>query len=251
MKKHVAFRRASVVVFLLASGFVHRAAHAQEAGNEWTEGRESAAPEPSASAAPSNAPNAEPAPVEEPKLKPLAQVPEGEDPTADQAGSGSEAPAKSAIEKRILHGFRMGYLYVANYDQPTSDNSDPECKDCSLKDRYNMRTPHQYLLGYEIMGRLIGHGWLNVIVVGNVLVSGLEQSKFWPSANLLIGFELDQSFQVGLGPNFTLEEDKPAHLVMAAGWTPVVGNFYVPVHGFFIPDVDGNHRMGATVGVNW
>jgi len=41
------------------------------------------------------------------------------------------------------------------------------------------------------------------------------------------------------------------HMVFAAGWTPKVGSFYTPVHAFFMPDVDGQHRTGVTVGVNW
>jgi hypothetical protein len=189
-----------------------------------------------------------PPPSEEPKLQPLATR---ADPALDSApAEDAKQPELSPIQRRILHGFRMGYLYVTNFDQPTNTD-DPDCPKCSLKERYGMRTPHQFLIGYEIMGRLIGHGWLNVVLVGNVLVSGLEQSKAWPSANALIGFELDHSFQVGVGANLTLEKDKPAHMVMAAGWTPLIGSFYVPVHAFFVPDVDGNHRMGATVGVNW
>jgi hypothetical protein len=30
-----------------------------------------------------------------------------------------------------------------------------------------------------------------------------------------------------------------------------VGSFYVPLHAFFIPDVDGLHRTGVTTGVTW
>ena len=33
--------------------------------------------------------------------------------------------------------------------------------------------------------------------------------------------------------------------------TPRVGSFYVPLHAFFIPDVDGLHRTGVTTGVTW
>jgi hypothetical protein len=201
--------------------------------------------------APTSPPPAAVEPESEPRIAPFAPTPGTDDPQADRRASGTveEAPRKP-VDRRVLHGFRMGYLYIANYNKQIASD-DPDCPNCSMKDRYDLRTPHQFLIGYEVMGRLIGHGWLNVVMVGNVLVSGLEQSKFWPSANALIGFELDHSFQVGVGANFTLEEDKPAHMVMGAGWTPLVGSFYVPVHAFFVPDVDGNHRMGGTVGVNW
>lgn len=232
-----------VTCLLLARG-----AFAQsEPADTWTVDQTPEAPDPAPSSPPPPAPIVAP-PAENPPLVPLATR---ADPTLDAPPNDErKEPGAAPIERRILHGFRMGYLYVANFDRPTN-TEDPDCPKCSLKERYGMRTPHQFLIGYEIMGRLIGHGWLNVVLVGNVLVSGLEQSKAWPSANALIGFELDHSFQVGVGANFTLEEDKPAHMVMAAGWTPLVGSFYVPVHAFFVPDVDGNHRMGATVGVNW
>jgi hypothetical protein len=224
-----------------------------EPADSWTTDPEpEPAPPPAAAQPPVQPPAADDPgkspPGDNPPLAPLAPR---ADPTLDSESRwGVRAPDPPPIRRRILHGFRMGYLYVANHDKPV-ETSDPDCPKCSLKERYGMRTPHQFLIGYEIMGRLTGHGWLNVLLVGNVLVSGLEQSKGWPSANTLIGFEIDQSFQMGVGANFTLEEDKPAHMVMAAGWTPLVGSFYVPVHGFFVPDVDGNHRTGATVGVNW
>jgi hypothetical protein len=49
--------------------------------------------------------------------------------------------------------------------------------------------------------------------------------------------------------NLAPDDQKPTHMIVAAGWTPRVGNFYVPLHAFFVPDVDGFHRIGATVGV--
>ncbi len=164
--------------------------------------------------------------------------------------AGDDAP-RDIRARRILHGFRMGYLYVMNSEHPTQSPNDASCPNCSLEEKYDLRTPHQFLIGYELMARLVGKDWLNVILVGNVIASGLEQSRFFPSANALVGFELDQSFQLGVGANFTLEEQKAAHMILAAGWTPEVGGFYVPVHAFFIPDVDKNHRTGVTVGVNW
>jgi hypothetical protein len=145
-------------------------------------------------------------------------------------------------DKTILHGFRFGYGNIANFD----DNN-PN----SPKEKYHLKSPHQFIIGYELMARLVGHSWLNVILVGNVLVTGLEQSRVLPNANTLIGFEFNKSFQAGVGANLTPDPDKPAHMILAGGWTPRAGSFYVPVHVFFIPDVDGYHRSGVTVGVNW
>jgi hypothetical protein len=149
--------------------------------------------------------------------------------------------------KRWLHGFRVGAIYVYNLDKPTDDTQ----PDSSLSERYDLKSPWMFALGYEGMRRIVGHSWLNVILVGNVTVAGLEQSKFIPSMNGLVGFEFHQSFQVGVGANFTPEDGKALHMIAAAGWTPRIGSFYMPVHFTVVPDVDGNHRLGSTVGVNW
>ena len=148
----------------------------------------------------------------------------------------------------FLHGFRLGYLYVMNSDTPL-DSTDPESP--TFAEQYDLRSPHQFVVGYEVTWRMAGHDWLNVLLVGNVLVSGLEQSRFFPTANGLLGFEFAEAFQVGVGVNFAPTRIKPAHMLLAAGWTPRIGNFYVPLHVFFVPDVDGQHRTGITLGVNW
>jgi hypothetical protein len=31
----------------------------------------------------------------------------------------------------------------------------------------------------------------------------------------------------------------------------MVGSIQTPIHFFFVPDTEGNHRMGATVGMTW
>ena len=133
-----------------------------------------------------------------------------------------------------------------NYDQPTA-----AFKGKSLKEQADLRSPHHFLLGYEVVYRVIGHSWLNVLLLGNAMVAGLEQSKLLPSANLMIGFEIANSFQMGVGANLSPLKGSEAHTVAAAGWTPRVGRIYTPVHVYFIPDVDGNHRMGLTTGVTF
>lgn len=169
-------------------------------------------------------------------------------------GRNVDGPSAAAAEKsssdlnneRLLQGFRLGYSYIANSTVPvkTFDGQ-------SIADRVGMRTPSSFLIGYEAFYRMASHSWLNVILVGNVLIGGLEQSKFFPTANALLGFEFNNSFQVGVGVNLAPLKETYAHTVFAAGWTPRVGSFYVPIHFFFVPDVDGNHRMGVTTGVTW
>ncbi len=191
-----------------------------------------------------------PTPPPVPAGPPVAAVPQQWsdelDPAAPQARD--RAPDLEPEEpgpQRFLHGFRLGYNFTFNYRQRPCDT----CQ--SLADEYGLKSPHSFVLGYEIAYRMVGNSWLNVLLVANASVTGLEQSLFLPSGNLLVGFELDESFQVGVGMNLAPDENKVAHMIAAAGWTPRVGTFYTPLHVYFVPDVDGNHRAGATVGVTW
>lgn len=155
-------------------------------------------------------------------------------------------PEERPIGKRVLHGFRLGYVYLMRGGSP-----DPGHPDQTVLERLELRSPSSFLVGYELIYRLVGHSWLNVLLVGNVMLAGLEQSRALPSVNLLIGFEIDEEIQAGVGVDLTPDREKVSHMIAAVGWTPRVGSFWVPVHFFLVPDVDGNHRMGGTVGVTW
>jgi len=140
-------------------------------------------------------------------------------------------------DAQLLHGFRLGYVWFGANEEELAE--------------MKLRTPHSFLIGYELAYRMVGHGPLNVLLLANAMVAGLEQSVFLPSGNLLIGFELDRSLQIGVGLNLTPDRDEHSHMIVAVGWTPWAGGFHVPVHFFFVPDVDGRHRSGATIGVTW
>ncbi len=155
-------------------------------------------------------------------------------------------PRKSPDDAALLHGFRLGYGHVFNYGRPLESMDG-----MSLKDSARMRTPHHFLIGYEVLYRVVGHSWLNVLLLGNAMVAGIEQGKLLPSLNLLIGAEIKNSFQVGVGASLSPLKGSEAHTILAAGWTPRVGTIYTPVHVYFIPDVDGVHRLGVTTGVTF
>jgi len=191
-------------------------------------------------------PPAEPRPAP-PSIAIEIGAPDSERPPRDDGEAGAAAALDDEDDDRVLHGFRLGYLFLNDHDVPI----DPANPNSSLEREHGLRSPHQFLIGYEVANRVTGSGWLNILLVGNAMISGLEQSKIFPSANLLLGFEFDRSFQTGVGVNLVPVHDKPAHMIIAAGWTPRMGEMYLPVHFFFIPDVDDNHRMGVTVGVNW
>jgi len=192
------------------------------------------------------------APLEQP-----AQVTDGTD-----EDTGWHRPAG----QRFTSGFRLGYMYLANFDTPNRDtgemNADGTHKMTSLKDEFGIKNPNMFLIGYEGFYRIVGHSWLNVLMVGNVSVAGLDQSKFIPTANGLLGFEIQRSFELGVGINLLPDSKAPSHMILAAGWTPKVGAIQTPIHAFFIPDSAGtdpntgmalksNWRAGATIGMNW
>jgi hypothetical protein len=187
-----------------------------------------------------------------------------------QSGNGSAAAAdraqeaprpKSPDDSKFLHGFRLGYSYTFNYDKPVPQFGDGSATTCgdptrpgactSLKDKVGLKAPDHLLLGYEVIYRVVGQSWLNVLLVGNVNIAGLEQSKVLPTGNLLVGFEFNNSFQVGIGANLAPLKGAEAHAIVAAGWTPKVGTLYTPLHVFFVPDADGVHRLGVTTGVTF
>jgi hypothetical protein len=174
-------------------------------------------------------------PGSQPTLGPMLAPP----PRTDDASGWGEP-----VGARFIHGFRLGWTYVMNMERETRNGM-------SLASEFGLKSPNMMLLGYEGMYRVIGQSWLNVVLVGNVSVAGLEQSKFIPTANGLIGFEFNQSFQLGVGVNLMPDPHAPTHMIAAAGWTPKVGGIHTPVHFFFVPDADKNHRMGATIGMSW
>ena len=161
------------------------------------------------------------------------------------------APVHSLVrpDAKLLHGFRIGGMMITNLDKPTRTGDDGTMT--SLKDEFGIKSKYMMLIGYEGMYRVMSRSWLNVILVGNVTVAGLEQSKFIPAASGLLGFEIDRAFQLGVGVNLTPDPQSPTHMIAAAGWTPKVGSINTPVHFFFVPDTEGNHRMGATIGMSW
>jgi hypothetical protein len=165
--------------------------------------------------------------------------------TPDDDENGWQRPAG----QRFTSGFRLGGMYVSHWEDQNRLQSDGTMK--SIKDELGLKSPYMFLIGYEGFYRIVGHSWLNVLMVGNVSIAGLEQSKFIPTGSGLLGFEIDRNFQLGVGVNLVPDPKSPSHMIMAAGWTPKVGSIQTPVHIFYIPDADGNSRTGMTVGMNW
>ena len=196
--------------------------------------------------------------VQSPQVQPCAapavalaepqQQPVGATPSLD-ASNDDDTGWHKPVGRRFFHGFRMGWTYIQNINK--MNRTDDAGMPTSLAKQYGLKSPNMMLLGYEGFYRIVGHSWLNVLMVGNVTVAGLEQSKFIPAASGLIGFEFNKSFQLGVGVNLTPDPAAISHMIAAAGWTPMVGSIQTPIHFFYVPDTNGNHRMGATVGMTW
>jgi len=153
-------------------------------------------------------------------------------------GLGIMNTAVAADEWNSRKGIRFGYNYANGADE--SDRVD---------------SPHMFAMGFEMQQTRPGGSWLDVLFIQNATISGLDQSIIAPSLSVLVGFEIDKQVQIGVGPNITFYdpsgEDNYFHLLAAVGYTAEAGIFSVPLHLFFVPDVNGYYRIGATTGVNW
>jgi len=135
-------------------------------------------------------------------------------------------------------GMRFGYTYANKAD---------------VSDR--LESPHMVSLGFEMQQTMHGGEWLDILYIQNIMVSGIDQSVLAPSANALVGFEINEALQLGVGVNGTIydpsNQEHYFHLVTAVGWTQQAGKFSVPIHVAYIPDVKDYYRFAVTTGVNW
>jgi len=145
---------------------------------------------------------------------------------------------ETSMEWTKRKGLRFGYNFANMADE--SERLD---------------SPHMFALGFELQQTMSGDSWLDILFIQNLTVSGLEQSVLVPSANALVGFEIQDQLQLAVGANITVYdpsgEDHFFHLVTAVGWTQDAGIFSVPVHFIFVPDVNNYYRLALTTGVNW
>jgi len=74
------------------------------------------------------------------------------------------------------------------------------------------------------------------LVEGVVLVGGLEQNVFLPSASLLVGIRGAKGFEFGFGPNLSLAG---AGMVFAVGMNVQAGELNFPVNFAFVPSPKG------------
>jgi len=138
------------------------------------------------------------------------------------------ALAQDGLDSR--HGFRLGYSY---------------------QDHEELLHPHLFVMGYELSQRRSGGAGLDVLFVENLMISGLNQSRLVPSANLLVGASIHDTVEVGVGPNLSFLPDLTPNMVAAIGITVPAGDFDVPVHLAWVSDEGTVGRVVLTTGVNW
>jgi hypothetical protein len=132
-------------------------------------------------------------------------------------------------------GFRMGYGYVADSE---------------------LQTPHLMVLGWDHMQTISTGTMIDVIVAGNVSLGGMNQGVLLPSSHLIVGYQFNDSLQLGIGPVLTFSElnttpSARLNMIAAAGWNIKMGDVYFPIHAAYVPDVDGRWRTYITTGMNW
>lgn len=148
-----------------------------------------------------------------------------------------ETEDAKGLDITVRHGVRSGYSWVNLQDNPLDLGE------------------HFFVMGYEGNQVFEGGGPVDFLMTYNVMISGMNQSIFVPSANLLTGLEIGRSVQLGVGPNVSLGDpsggERWLHMIMAAGVDLEAGDLSLPVHVSYIPDVDGYYRLAVTTGVNW
>ena len=135
----------------------------------------------------------------------------------------------------IVSGFRMGYGYVEDE---------------------RLTTNHLMILGWDHMAFIDSGANIDVVVAGNLSLGGMNQSEVLPSGHLIVGYQMFDSIQFGVGPVVTLDEVEPElvprlNMIVAAGWNIEMGDAYLPLHVGYVPDPDGRWRAYVTTGMNW
>ncbi len=147
----------------------------------------------------------------------------------------AETPAQNSHSMR--NGFRMGYGYISN--------------------EHNLRSPHLFLIGYENTHTFSASGPLKILALSNISIAGINQGLFIPTGSLILGYQLYDRLQLGVGPIASITaitEETPnwrLNMLLAAGYTLDLDGFHLPLHIGFVPDIDNRWRIYATTGFSW
>ncbi len=149
-----------------------------------------------------------------------------------QAGPEDTVPVVTPVN---LDGPRVGFTYIA--PGKTADR---------LMENFDVK-PFITQFGWQFETRYFSlpNGTAG-LVEGVILIGGLEQGVFLPSANLLVGIRNSRGVEFGFGPNLSLAG---ASFVLAAGFTFHSDYVNFPVNFALVPSADGM-RFSLLTGFN-
>ena len=153
----------------------------------------------------------------------------------------------------VVVGPRVGATYVI-VDQPTFNSG----VQAVFPDTGRQYFPVLSQFGVNIEQRIrLGGTQSHFVFQEVVLLGGLDQNIYMPSASVLIGFRSRAGLEFGLGPNFSLTTNDGSvglgiTVVYAVGWTFSFQEVYVPVNFAIAPTPkDGRIRLTLLTGFNF
>ena len=154
-----------------------------------------------------------------------------------------EAPSEDGVGTPLhsmYNGFRVGAIAI------TGGVSD------AMKER-GMEWPMTTVIGVETVQRIRASQKLHFIVVGNLLAGGFDQNFFFVNANGAVGLDINETVQLGMGVNLTPgSESGLSHAVYFASYSyPLDKGVFMPITFTAVPDKEGHHRFGLSIGFNW
>lgn len=140
----------------------------------------------------------------------------------------------------MYNGFRVGAIVLAG--------GVPD----SLAER-GMAWPMTTVFGGETVQRVRANENMHFIIVGNILAGGFDQDIFFINANAAAGVDLYQRVQFGMGINATPGSDNGSfHSVYFASYSHKLDDeVFMPITLTAVPDKNGHHRFGISIGFNW
>ena len=156
-----------------------------------------------------------------------------------------KTPTAKKSDWKFRSGARIGYVYAHKSDEPNPKTGEES----------PLTSPHMFSIGFELQQTMDGGDWLDVLLIEGVSLTGLDQSVAAPSARFLLGFEINETVQIAIGPNISAHdpsgEGNILHLIAAVGVTADAGKFNLPLHVAFMPDKNKYSVFAVTTGVNW
>ena len=118
-----------------------------------------------------------------------------------------------------------------------------------IEDIFGVSTNVMTQFGYQFEKQMMGDENVAGLIETIILIGGIEQGMFIPSASFLFGARFAKGTEFAIGPNLSFSG---AALVFAAGKTIKAGDINIPINVAWVPSTQGSgHRFTATIGFNF